>query len=171
MDGVLSAFEWNFCPICGQRLELRNDGERCRPFCVVCIRFFYSNPAPAVCCFLTQGTSLLLAQRAVDPCRGQWGLPGGFVEMGETTEDALVREIEEETSLAIRGLHLIGVSTQPSELCGAVTVLGYRIDAWSGTPTPNSDVLAVQFFEKDQRPPLPFRAHRELLAIFDALTL
>ena len=43
---------------------------------------------PAVCCLITRGDSLLLGQRAVEPCLGHWTLPGGFVELGETTEEA-----------------------------------------------------------------------------------
>ena len=162
-------FAWNFCPTCGGNLFLTPDGEKDRPHCRSCRRFYYSNPAPAVCCFITQGERLLLAQRAVEPCRGEWSLPGGFVEVGETTEEALVREMREETSLEVGDLRLIGVSTQQSSLYGAVTVLGYVVGKWVGTLQANSDALDLRFFSKTERPALPFQAHRDLLAIFDAL--
>ena len=161
-------FIWNYCPICGAALALHHDGEADRPHCALCRRFYYRNPVPAVCCFLCQGEKLLLAQRAVEPCIGAWTLPGGFVELGETTEDAACREMYEETGLAIRGLHLIGVSTQQSRFYGAVTVLGYAVEEWSGELRPDSDALDLRFFGKAERPPLPFKAHLELLALFEA---
>lgn len=163
------AFSWNYCPICGVRLELRDDGEKPRPYCVHCYRFYYRNPVPAVCCFIARGDEVLLAQRAVEPCRGEWSLPGGFVELGETTEEALVREMREETGLEVSELRLIGVSTQQSPSHGAITVLGYLVEKWDGEPRPDSDALALAFFPKAQRPPLPFRVHQDLIAIFDRL--
>ncbi len=160
-------FEWNYCAICGEPLELSSDGEKERPYCETCGRFYYRNPLPAVCAILTRGDELLLVQRAVDPCRGHWSLPGGFVELGETTEEALIREMREETALEVRGLRLIGVSTQHSLHYGGVMVLGYAVQEWSGEPHPDSDALDIRFYTPDERPPLPFPAHRELLAIFD----
>lgn len=164
-----AAFAWNFCPICGDSLRLEADGERPQPHCSRCRRFYYRNPVPAVCCLITRGDSLLLGQRAVEPCLGHWTLPGGFVELGETTEEAAIREIREETTLDISALRLIGVSTQPSRLCGAVTVLGYAVGRWTGEPRPGSDVMDLRFFDRRERPPMPFKAHEELLAAFEAL--
>lgn len=161
-------FAWNYCPICGAALVLRGDGERERPHCGTCRRFYYRNPVPAVCCILTRGNELLLAQRGVEPQRGAWGLPGGFMELGETTEEAVAREILEETHLRVDGLRLVGVSTQQSRLYGAVTVLGYAAATWEGTLKADSDVMDLRFFPKDERPPLAFRAHRDLAALFDA---
>lgn len=162
-------FAWNFCPICGDALTPHNDGERPRPHCARCRRFYYRNPVPAACCFVARGDALLLTRRAVEPCKGQWGLPGGFVEVGETTEEAVLRELEEETGLRGRGLRLIGASTQLSLYNGAVVVMGYVIEEWEGTVRAMSDVLEAEFFAPRDRPPLAFQAHRDLLAAYDAL--
>ncbi len=162
-------FEWRFCPICATRLVPRDDGERKRPHCTVCRRFYYLNPIPAVCCFITRHDEILLAKRAIEPCRGEWCLPGGFIEMGETTEEAVVRELREETGLTVAGLRLIGASTQQSRYYGAVTVLGYVAERWSGEPRPDTDAMDLRFFGRQERPPLPFTAHRELMALFDVL--
>lgn len=160
-------FAWNYCPICGEVLVLRDDGEKPRPNCARCRRFFYRNPLPAVCCILTRNhTDLLLARRANEPCRGEWAFPGGFIEMDETTEQALTREMQEETGVHIREPRLIGVSTQQSQYYGAVTVLGYAVQEWDGTFEPNSDVAELQFFPDGELPPLPFTAHNELLKMF-----
>ena len=162
-------FAWNYCPICGAALVVESDGESDRPHCVACRRFYYRNPVPASACFVPRGDDLLFTRRGVEPCKGQWAIPGGFVEVGETTEQAALRELEEETGLRGKGARLIGASTQPSALSGAVTLLGYIIDEWEGSPRAASDVTEVRFFAKEDRPRLPFVAHRELLAIFDAM--
>lgn len=162
-------FGWNFCPICGTALELRHDGQSHRPSCEPCARFYYSNPVPAACCFITDGPSLLLAQRAVEPCKGQWSIPGGFVELGETSEEAVRREILEETGLVVHDVQLIGVSTKQSRMSGAVMVLGYLALDWEGDPVPDSDAMALEFFTPEDRPPLAFDAHRDLLALYEAM--
>ncbi len=168
MHDVILPFEWNYCPGCGSKLVPRDDGESLRPHCPSCGRHYYSNPVPASCCFVFQGDALLFAQRAVEPCIGSWTLPGGFVELGETTAEAALRELYEETGLRGANPRLIGASTQPSRLSGAVTVLGYVIETWEGTPRAGSDVIGLGFFGPDERPALVFEAHRELLALLDA---
>jgi len=166
------AFYWNYCAICGGKLIVCHDGQGDRPHCSVCRRFYYRNPVPAACCFVRRNADeLLFARRAVEPCRGKWTLPGGFVELGETTEEAALRELHEETNLRASQVQLIGVSTQQSPTTGAVMVLGYLVVDWDGEETmrPDTDADALQFFRKEERPPVPFAAHRDLLALFDAL--
>lgn len=57
---------------------------------------------------------VVLIRRASDPFEGQWALPGGFVEIGETAEQAAIREAEEETGLTVEIEKLIGVYSDPN---------------------------------------------------------
>lgn len=65
-------------------------------------RRFPSRPILGVGAVILQGDSVLLIQRGSPPMLGEWTLPGGVVELGETLEDAVRREIKEETHLEIR---------------------------------------------------------------------
>jgi 8-oxo-dGTP diphosphatase len=56
---------------------------------------------------------VVLIRRGSDPFEGQWTLPGGFVEVGETVEEAARREAAEETGLAVELAHLVGVYSEP----------------------------------------------------------
>jgi len=56
---------------------------------------------------------VVLIRRASEPFAGQWALPGGFVEVGETVEEAAAREAAEETGLAVEVASLIGVYSEP----------------------------------------------------------
>ena len=75
--------------------------------------FTYKYPRPAVtadCIVITKEAEpkVLLIQRGIDPYKGCWAFPGGFMNMDETTEQCAIRELEEETGLRVSELHQIG---------------------------------------------------------------
>ena len=75
--------------------------------------YTYKYPSPAVtadCVVITneQQPKVLLIQRGNEPFKGCWAFPGGFMDMDETTEHCAVRELKEETGLAVSDLHQIG---------------------------------------------------------------
>jgi 8-oxo-dGTP diphosphatase len=65
------------------------------------VRTYPERPIVAVGAVILDGERVLLVQRAQEPLKGEWSLPGGAVEIGETLEAALVREVREETSLDV----------------------------------------------------------------------
>ena len=169
IDNGAGPFAWNFCPECGHALAPCMDGLEERPHCERCGRFYYANPIPAACCIVLRGDELLLVQRDVEPCKGEWSLPGGFLELGETAEEGALRELLEETQIRGRDPRLVGIDTHPSPYCGGIVLLAFHVPAWEGTPEPDTDVSAARFFPPDERPRLAFQSQRDLLAAFEEI--
>ena len=65
------------------------------------MRKYPDRPIVAVGAVILDGDRVLLVQRGQEPLKGEWSLPGGAVELGETLEEAVVREVREETSLEV----------------------------------------------------------------------
>lgn len=91
---------YRFCPACGT--ESQEIGSI--PFrCEACGFSNFFGPVAAVGGLVTRGDDrLLMVRRARDPGKGKWGLPGGFVDRDETVEQALAREVLEETGLEVK---------------------------------------------------------------------
>jgi ADP-ribose pyrophosphatase YjhB (NUDIX family) len=87
-----------FCPLCGQKTFAEYNVKAKR--CTACGFIYYFNPSSAVAAFVRdEAGRLLVVRRANDPAAGTLDLPGGFVDAHETAEEALLREIREETGL------------------------------------------------------------------------
>jgi len=116
---------------------------------------------------LFQG-GIVLIRRENPPHQGCYALPGGFVEVGESTEAAVCREVREETGLEIDLLGLVGVYSDPArDSRGHVVSICY-LARGRGTLQSGSDARSVEVFPADALPPLAFD-HEKM--IHDAIRL
>jgi ADP-ribose/FAD diphosphatase len=93
-----------YCNRCGQRTEARiPEGEdRMRRVCTACATVHYENPRMIVGCVVLHGARVLLCKRAIEPRRGYWTLPAGFLELGESAMAGAARETDEEAGADVR---------------------------------------------------------------------
>jgi ADP-ribose pyrophosphatase YjhB (NUDIX family) len=98
MHHPLQAFA--YCPVCGSKTFAPRNEKAGQ--CAECGFIYYSNPSAAVACFIRNRNTgeLLLVRRAKEPACGTLDLPGGFADMHETAEEAVGREVKEETGLS-----------------------------------------------------------------------
>ena len=115
-DSPFPAQIFRHCPRCGAR---REEGQPIQPFhCTACGFHYYFNAALAVAgVLLGPDRRALFIRRALEPARGKLAIPGGFVEIGETAEAALRREVLEEVNLEL---------APPRFLCSAPNEYPYR---------------------------------------------
>lgn len=98
---------------------------------------------------------ILLIKRKNEPFKGKWALPGGFVEYGEKTEDAVIREVSEETGLKTKIRTLAGVYSDPNrDPRGHIITIIYVLDIVEGNVKAGDDASDVKFFDVHQLPAL-----------------
>ncbi|HXF60525.1 MAG TPA: NUDIX hydrolase, partial [Caldilineaceae bacterium] len=83
------------------RLERREIFQRARPVCPSCGFIHFHDPKVAVIGLVTWQDQALLIRRGVDPMRGKWALPGGYMDAGELPQETLARELLEEVGLTV----------------------------------------------------------------------
>ena len=154
-----------YCLQCGSPLEVAERFGKPRPVCLACGWIYFADPKVAVAVLVEQEGKVLLVRRAVDPQRGYWSLPAGFIDAGEDPMEAATRECLEETGLLVRIVALLDVVYGQEHPRGANFVICYQGDIISGAPQPGDDVDAVGFFTRDQLPPLAFKTTHRMLAI------
>ena len=95
--------KFGFCPMCGSKhFDINNEKSK---RCDNCGFVFYANPSSATAAFIVNDKNeLLVVKRGKEPAKGTLDLPGGFVDMDETAEEGMTREIREETGLNVRNI-------------------------------------------------------------------
>ncbi|HEY0444679.1 MAG TPA: NUDIX hydrolase [Candidatus Limnocylindrales bacterium] len=137
----------NFCSRCGGALRFGAvEGEdRDRLACETCGFIAYVNPRLVVTTIpVTTDGRVVLLRRGIEPGRGSWAQPGGFLEVDETVTEAAVRETLEETGLVVTPGEIIGLY---SRLEAAVVVLAYEAAVVGGEFRTNPEALEIEAFD------------------------
>ena len=143
---------WKRCPRCGA--ELRGDDGEMQ--CDSCESHYYAHSAPAAAAIVLDGAGrVLLARRAFEPFAGRWDTPGGFLEEGEHPEDAIRRELREETGLEVEPVRFLGAFVDTygeGPEAGSVLNLVWEARVLSGEMHPADDVSELRWFAADELP-------------------
>ena len=156
-----------YCSSCG---KLNNYGLKeglNRYFCNKCNIIHYENPKPTATLICPRGDDILLVKRAFEPAIGEWSLPGGFMELNETLEQAAIRELKEETNLDGNVVKLLGNCSHFNSIFGDILLLGIemKIDNWSNLKV-GDDASEAAFYNFNNHPPLAFECHIKILNMY-----
>ena len=144
--------ERHICPQCGHVTER------------------FKNPLPTVDIIIDIGGEIVLVKRKNPPLL--WALPGGFIDYGESAEDAAAREAREETGLMVTGFRQFHCYSEPGRDPRFHTVSIVFTAAAGTAPTAGDDAAETGLFTRDNLPlPLAFDHERILADYFDSLDL
>lgn len=143
-----------FCPYDGSRLAPAQDHDGVtRGACAACGFMDYRNPKPGVAVLMERAGRILLARRGTEPRKGTWDIPGGFIDAGETAEQAVRREMREETGLELADLHYFGSYPDTyGRRDEPVLSFCFTARADTGDPKPASDVSELAWFASEEIP-------------------
>ena len=156
-----------YCSNCGNKNERGHIDGNTRFHCVQCKAIHYENPKPTATLICPKGDSILLGRRAFNPGKGEWGLPGGFMELNETLEEAAQRELKEETNLDGKVTKILGTCSHYGSIFGDILLIGLvvQIDDWS-IMKEGDDIYDLQFFNLDNLPELAFDCHQKIFSLY-----
>ena len=106
---------FRFCPYCANPVVEEVRFNALRPVCSACGFVQFPDPKVAVIALVLHEDKVLLIQRAVDPAKGKWSLPGGYMDAGEMPREALKRELLEEVGLSANIGELIEIFPMVNE--------------------------------------------------------
>jgi len=135
-----------FCSRCGASLRFGVvDGEhRDRLTCESCGHIVYVNPRLVVTTLpIDANGDLVLIRRGIEPGRGSWAQPGGFLEVDETVHEAAIRETFEETGLVVEPGAIVGLYTR---LEAVVVTIAFEARIVGGEARPTPEALEVRAF-------------------------
>ena len=153
-----------YCPACAGKLVLRPVGNPPseHPTCDECGFVLWRNPKPSVGALIVRGAppnaELLLGRRAAEPGKGKWDVPGGFLNLGDDPEGALVRECLREVGMTIKVGQLVAAISEGS--FGDEVALFYQCELESGQPRPADIVDEVAWYRVAEPPDIAFESVR-----------
>ncbi len=153
-----------FCPRCGAQAAREERFGLVRPVCPQCGWIYFQDPKVAAAVLIEQGSRVLLVRRINEPFRGMWTLPAGFVNGGEDPAKAAERECREETGLNVKVMRVLDIVPGREHERGADFIIVYLAEVIGGELYAADDADAVEWFERDNLPPLAFRATHQVLS-------
>ncbi|HWR25373.1 MAG TPA: NAD(+) diphosphatase [Methanosarcina sp.] len=153
VNKAVQVMEWDrtnqFCSRCGSK-TLQKPGERGKA-CPDCGELFYPRISPAVIVLIKKGHEILLARAPHFPS-GVYSLVAGFVEPGETAEEALIREVKEEVGIEVKNIRYFGTQAWPFPNS---LMIGFTAEYSSGALKPDGlEIEDAQWFSPDKNLPV-----------------
>lgn len=143
---------YTYCPLCGAPLADKSKFGRVRRACRYCGFIHFADPKVAVAALVSDGDRVLLVRRAAVPRIGFWALPAGYMDADELPDEAVVREVSEETGLTIRVLGLHGVAPLAGWAERRGVLLLYAAEPVAGEIAAADDVSEVAWFTREAIP-------------------
>ena len=139
------------CRTCGSPVQygVPQDDNRERACCPACGTIHYENPLPVVGTLPVWGSQVLLCRRNIEPRFGLWTLPGGFLELGETTEQGAIRETTEEAGAEVE---LQGLFTLINVVRVGQVHFYDRARLLAPTFDPGPETIEAKLFEEEDIP-------------------
>ncbi|HLX38437.1 MAG TPA: NUDIX hydrolase [Candidatus Binataceae bacterium] len=161
-----------FCPMCGGALETRvvEPDRKEHKVCTRCGFVYFLNPKLVAGCLIIEGERTLLIRRGMEPARGKWTYPGGYVDLGETPERCAIRETHEEIGMTIASPELLGVYADRAEKAPSIIVVTYVAKPGPEAPTVTDEATEIRYFSVAEIPwdDLAFDTTRQALEAWRA---
>jgi 8-oxo-dGTP diphosphatase len=143
--------EFKYCPVCGGTLHSKTlkPDEPERLVCAGCNFVFYLDPKVVACSLVEMDGRIVLLKRAIDPQKGKWVLPGGYVDRGEEVRAAALRETLEECGLRIRLKELLGLYSYPGKIS---VVVVYVAEALGGKLMVGDETAEAELYSPESIP-------------------
>jgi len=141
-----------------------------RRACPTCGYIHFTDPKVGVGVLVIEDGKVLLVRRAMNPERGKWSIPAGFLDRGEDPKMTAVREALEETGLKVAIDDLVDVYYNPPQQGGASIFVLYSARLLGGVMQAGDDADAVGFFGLDEMPVLAFASTRDAINQIEKLT-
>ncbi len=150
-----------YCPFCASPMEKRMSRRGMRNRCPACGFTQYKNPVPSVGAIAVKEGRVLLIQRGVEPAKGAWVFPTGFIDEGESPPRACLRELREETGLEGRIVRIIEAYAEEADIYGSILVIMYLVEVTGGELRPGDDAADARFFLPEELPDLLFHCFKD----------
>jgi len=131
----------------------------------------YENRGISVDALIIKDEQILLIKRGIEPYKGTWATPGGYIGWDESAEDAVVREVKEETGLTVQKVQFFNVYSSPNRHPKQVITLAYIIEVEDGVEKNGDDAEEAKWFSLYDLPtPLAFDHEKTIKEAIQAVS-
>jgi 8-oxo-dGTP diphosphatase len=143
--------DYRYCPLCGHTLQAKilNASETARLVCGRCKFVFYLDPKVVAGTIGTIDSKIILLKRGIKPSYGKWVFPGGYVDRGESVQEAAIRETKEEVNLDVEIDRLLNVYSYPGE---PIIIIVYTVNVVGGGLRSGDEAIEVKTFSIEEIP-------------------
>lgn len=146
-------------------MSSRPVGDKLRRVCPQCNYIHFTDPKVGVGILVFRDDKILLVKRSMNPERGKWSIPAGYLDHGEDPKATAEREVLEETSLEVIITGLVDVYYNANSLDqgGASIFILYRAELHGGQLQAGDDADEARFFGPEELPDLAFESTRDAI--------